>query len=70
MLKKKIHEIARMPKDKFEKDIDRLVRRLKKEAKLGVRWLFFYTYKDKMDAMLHVCDVIALAFIAWRVFGR
>jgi len=68
MLKKKIHEIARMPKDKFEKDIDRLVRRLKKEAKLGVRWLFFYTYKDKMDAMFHIFDVICLVYIAWRVW--
>jgi hypothetical protein len=68
--RRKNAKIPDWPKEKLEKDLEKFYRRLKKEFKLALKWLFFYRYKDRMDAMLHILDVIALGFIAWRVFSR
>jgi len=68
MYKKKLRGIPKWPKTKFELQLERLPRIIKREAKRGIRWLFFYEYEDNMDAFLHVCDVLALGFIAWRLF--
>lgn len=62
-------KIPNWTKSPFEKDLERFVRLSKKEVIRGVKWLFFYPYKDKMDGFLHIIDVIALGFIAWRLLG-
>jgi hypothetical protein len=58
--------IKRWPKTKFEKDLEKLI---KQESRRAVKWLFFYQFENNMDAILHVFDVIALLFIAWRLMS-
>ena len=67
MLKKKLNEtIKRWPED----PVKRVWRKkVKPEVIRGIKWLFFYTYKGNMDAFLHILDLFALGFIAWRLFS-
>ena len=60
MTKNKLNEIPKWPKTKLEKDLERLPGRF-------ITWLFFYKYKDKVDAFIHILTILAWLFLGWAI---
>jgi hypothetical protein len=40
---------------------------IKKESKRIIKWLFFYKPENKMDAILHIIDVLTIIYILTRL---
>ena len=62
-------KIPKWPVSEQEKKLRKFLKKLKKEAERGRKWLFFYQPINKMDEFLHMFDVVAIVYIAWRLFS-
>ena len=40
---------------------------IRKESKKFIKYLFFYTPENKMDATLHIIEIIAWLFVGYRL---
>lgn len=53
--------------ERLEKNLSKLWKLTKKQAKILKEWLFFYQPENKMDATLHIFDIIAIFYITLRL---
>lgn len=68
MTKKKLKKNEPDPIElKAEKFLNRSWKFVKKESIRFIRWLFFYTPENKMDATLHIIAVISWLFIGFYI---
>lgn len=67
MLKKKIKNEPDPTELKVEKFLSKAWVIIRKEGKRLVKWTFFYTPENKMNATLHIVDIIAILYITLRI---
>lgn len=53
--------------EEARKKLEKIWKLAKKQAKILKKWLFFYQPENKMDASLHMIDIIAILYITLRL---